>query len=369
MPAYFRAGSFNTDRYGWSWHGEEANFESLTDTDDVSSSLVKARIHNVYCDKVQSTINIPITDGDGQPLIENDKQVFITKPLPKEPLYLTGVPWTDDGIQVLGRSVKRYVPVQNQQYANILNPLVDSGYKVAGVMMVGIRGEIFGVQLELPEFTVNTPMGDELHRCYLYVYTNRETGQQGFDLTVVRVVCANTHSLAVSNMPTIPSTGKPELILDYRTNLVARLTRESKAQKASLERLVAKPFTLTQLSTLAESLYPLPGRGGVLVDYDAMPESADLEIESNFYVHSKGVRADKLWQNKVDRQIAHQTQLLIELDKFNEKNPKLANTAYAGWQAITAHTSHHEGESKTYHLFFGDRAKINSRAWIAINKS
>lgn len=371
MPAYWMAGALNSERYGWSWHGGEAVNESLTDTDNVTSALAKGKIDKVHVQRIPVSLNIPIFSGKEQLFDDKGNPVIITKNMARDALVMTGVPWAEDGIQILPRVVKDVVPVQNSDYGNILNVLVEKhGFVMAGAMMVGPRGNIFGIQMELPGFIVGD---NDLHRVYLYIYIDRETGKQGFDLTVVRVVCANTHSMAVSNMPTIPQTNNPTLVLDYRTHIVARITEEIQEQKLALEYLSNRSFTEKDMDKLVKLLYKLPGRGGILADYDQLPDDPDLNDPKIFGIYTKGKRADGLWHNNCDRQIAHQATIMNLFEMYNDKEKGTANTAFNAWQAITHHNSHHrtkqtEDDSLTYNLFFGDRAKVNSNAWAYLMK-
>ena len=52
---YFKVGTFNTSKYGLSWHKKEANTTPIVDGDNVSDAMQKAGM-NVSC------ITLPVTN-------------------------------------------------------------------------------------------------------------------------------------------------------------------------------------------------------------------------------------------------------------------------------------------------------------------
>jgi hypothetical protein len=168
---YFKVGTFNTGKYGLSWHKKEANTTPIADGDNVTDAMQKAGMLDIEVGKYPMYIHV----GDTAVLSEQKQ------------LVMTNVPWSSNGIQVMDRQVSWYNPIQNKEYAEVLDGLT-SHYPVAGVLMCGRVGEVMAVQLEMPDFEIGGN-DQEQHKSFLLVAEDRKSGLKTFGSVVTRVVC------------------------------------------------------------------------------------------------------------------------------------------------------------------------------------
>ena len=178
---YFKTGTFNTEKYGKSWHGKEADYEPITNGDNVTDAMSKAKMLDIHVGEYPMTIKV------GDTLLQTTDRRLV----------MTNCHWSkNNGIQDLGRSIKRYVPIQNCQYAEMLDGLSEH-YPVMGVLMCGKVGQTMVIQLEMTPFEV-AGLESEHHESTFFVAEDRVLGTNYYGSVNTRIVCQNTFNMAVS---------------------------------------------------------------------------------------------------------------------------------------------------------------------------
>jgi hypothetical protein len=363
MAAYFKAGTFQTGKFGLSWHKDEQSVEPIVVGDDVFSAQGKAGILGIEPVKAPLFLHVP-----GRDPIKSGKDALV----------LVNVPWTNDGIQDLERQVSWYEPISNRQYAEILNPLCET-WQVIGALHCGPLGEVFAVQFEMDSVDIGG-LEAERHEFFLLVAEDRKTGKKYYGTTATRVVCQNTFNAAVSNMKTLPSGKDAAAMLMFRTALQEAAIKTRRAHIASLNRMFTQKIeSRDEIDAVANILFPMPKRPGFLdlveeaeaVGYDMTADNTTAQFAA-----TKAKTTQRDYQAAMDRQETYIQAYNVELSRFNDEFPYAADTKYALWQAATAvqkPTSTIYGRTEedvaTYKLLFGgDRAKTLTATFAELNK-
>jgi len=172
------------------------------------------------------------------------------------PNYYASVRDSDDN--VLGVVGSRYTPIQNMECFNFLDKVVDDSrakYETAGSLH---NGKVVWMLLNLNKDIV---VGEDKTLPYLLL-TNSHDGSSSIKgiTTPIRVVCANTLSLAIKNYNTGFS-------FRHTANAVTRVDEARKLLEINykyiddfqieVEKMIDKLLTRQQFDTIIDSIYPL----------------------------------------------------------------------------------------------------------------
>lgn len=350
------AGAISVERFGSTWHGKEELTQErpLTDEDNVSTALKVAKLDKIKIHKVQAGY------------LFDDEWVAVPN---NYNLVMTGAEWTDKDIVL--RNVKWYDPLQNTDYAQALDSLVESDWHVAGVMQVGQLGEIFAVQLQLPEFLVefNTRNGnaEEAFQQFVTVSEDRRSGAKHFFLTNIRVVCLNTYNLSIGAQRALPNSKNAKHILNFKTRIIRETVAAQEKHAKLLQGLAQQKMAERDMELFVNSLFPIK-QTTTAVELRQDAENAGIEITDvvNELADGSQTRLNK----SNERAELLQERVKMAYNKFNDEHNWAARTKYAAFNAMTEVMSHDEGygQNSLYHTFWGDRAKLVSKGLKTLQK-
>lgn len=356
MTDYFKTGTMNSGRFGKSWHGKEAAFEPITDDDNVTDAMAKAKMLDIHVGTYKMNINVNGT------LIETKD----------ERLVMTGCSWNDNGLQDLGRSVKTYLPIQNRDYAEMLNPL-SNHYPVMGVLMVGNVGQTMIVQMEMPPFEIGG-LESEKHEATFFVAEDRLGGTNYFGSVNTRIVCQNTFNMAIGEKGTksMPNSKDSAAFMQFRVRIEEQAVQSRQNYIDGLNYLFTKKVQNDDIDNLLNSLFvppKLPAKVQLWQDNQDVLNGDEVSTQ----VDKSARRALGLYQNEIDRQEKQKRELVENFFKFNDEFSYAANTGYALFQATTEFYNHSEQwqseqDAHMYNVHFGDKAKQMSTAWQILTK-
>lgn len=355
MTAYFKVGSFR-EAEGKSWHGLENLERPIPAGATVLDAMQIEGIDRIEVVGVASEDRVPVG---------NDQYVTV-KNSDKQRLYMINCPWTDNGVQSLDREITWYQPVQNRDYARILEPLTEK-YGVMGVLHVGKRGEIVIVQFDMGEFEV-AGNANEAHKSKLLFAENRHNGSKYFGYTNTRVVCQNTFNAAINGgVRSMPNGKDVEMTLgfevaveEYRIN-----------QLIQLNNLFTKKIKKEAVTELAAQLFPSPQPTKWMTRIQEVGASG-FDVSAQKGAVSKAENDREAYERALVRQERHMTEFFGRYERFNDEQPYAADTAYALFQSATEHFNHSElyrggTDQRQGNILFGQDAQTLQNAWAFVN--
>ena len=356
MTAYFWNGSFNVNKYGPSWHRGELDYEAIEPGDTVTIGMKKALVYEqeLQVVPIQYCVNDEWHDLD-------DKHMLVNF----DPLTETVTPL---------RQVDWYTPIQNRQYADVLDVLTET-YPLAGIVQCGPKGEVIAIQMEMEGFDV---AGDEneKHVAFLLVSDNRVTGEKHFGVTIVRVVCNNTYIAATTNADDLrlPNGSDALDVLQYRTAVEQMVIEKRNNHINQLETMYNQELTEATIDKVFNELFPVDVKKSPRIKLKEKGDAVGLEDEERFEeFEKKARRSANLRQNRITRHLSYRKEVRDNLARFNQEFPNAANTHYAFWQAITEFYNHSlqfksEQDIKATKLFFKDFAKAQNTAFEILSR-
>lgn len=244
---------------------------------------------------------------------------------------------------VLGVVSDRFVPVQNRQAFGFLDAVVAEGgvrYHTAGALG---RGERVWLLARLPE-QIRVRGGDDLVDQYLLL-SNAHDGSAALRVlfTPVRVVCANTLSLAhrqgAGEGVSIMHKGDLQAKIRQAQEVLGLARRFFDDAAAVINRLAGYSPTSAQLASYFAELYPDPEEG-----------------KDN----ARAVRARTELQRLFEEGLGHD-------------QPGVKGTAWAAYNAVTEYVDHHRpargannrdrASRRLASVWFGSGARLKARAW------
>ena len=356
MTTYYKTGTFRVDLYGYSWHKGEKDTPALVEGDDVTNGMIKCGAYGIGIDKYDAYIHI-----DGRPIKSDYQQ-----------LAMTNVPWIEGGVQLLERAVSTYEPVNNAQYAEILNPLTNH-YPLAGIVICGKYGELLAVQMALPEYEIGG-QEQEHHKGFLTITEDRRSGLKMWGAAETRTVCANTFLLATQEkgMKTLPNTRDSYAILKFRSRIEEKAIKSHQDYIAGLNHLFKTPVQSGDVNNLIAQLFPEPQKPQMVKLWENNQDVLNGDSISET-VDKRGQRANQLFQNAIERNERYSRELAQNFFQFNDEFAYAANSRYSLWQATTQFFNHSQEwqsdqDVHAYNVLFGDKAKQMNLAWAILTK-
>jgi len=270
----------------------------------------------------------------------------------------------DDQYRYLGEAKNGYTFLQNVEIAELFNPLTER-WPVETVGCLGM-GETIFIVLDAGEMET---AGDVVH-CYFTIHDTRDgRTAMGINFTPVRTVCQNT--LEAGKAAAVASAELRHTIsiddeVKWRVALLREMQDVSSKVMQSFERMTKAQLTTDAITNILTYAYPYP-RKPLKV---AMLESLnDKEIQLFNGLLESANYSNQLWENAKAR-MDERRGLVEELfGKFNDENPKTANTPWALYNAVVEFEDYREPQGKEtpedadYAVLFGERAKTKARAY------
>ena len=287
----------------------------------------------------------------------------------KSMLAFTNVP--NRGTILLPRLVDWYEPIQNSQYAQVLDTLTPK-YQVAGVTLCGRYGQILAVQLKMDGFNIGG-LEEEEHKAFLLVMENRETGEKQYGGVYTRVVCENTVNAAMNEKGDrgLPNGTDAFEILQLRTQIEEKVLENRLGYIASMNHLFKTKVQEDKMDAILNKLFVDP-KGTPKVQQMTNVASA-MDIKPTDTVERKSIRSANLQRNAVDRNARHRTAIKEAYVQVCDEFPAIAGTEYAFFQAITGHVNHSPEyksaqDKDTLNLLFGTKADTQRNAMALLLK-
>jgi phage/plasmid-like protein (TIGR03299 family) len=277
------------------WHSLGVTLES---TFTAEEALDHAHLAGWDVRKVPLTLSDVREDGVTSMEVPNRWATVYTNPVTQATQYLG----------VVG---SYYSPIQNEEHIDLLNALVDESgahFETAGSLKEG--REIF-VSMKLPE---SMQVGGVDPVDLYLIALNSHDGSSPFRFLVspVRVVCANTQSIAISSAQSsfsIRHVGKTSGVISEARQALSLTWKYLGEFEQEVQSMIAKPLATDAFERIVRNLFEVP----------ADEDEAGKRAFNTATAHLDGVMS--LWQSSTT---------LEGIDR----------TAWRGLQAITEYTDH-----------------------------
>lgn len=255
---------------------------------------------------------------------------------------------------------KNYELLQNQDIAQLSDIITEvSGWQLE-TMGVLEDGKTFFVVYAVGE----TEIKGEQVKNYLFFYDRRDgTSELLISATSVRVVCWNTAQLALKNLKTSIGLRHSRGLLQetgWRMNLLKDALQSGDNLVNALRKLGDIPFTSADMQEFVIDLFPYP----------KMPRSADLRGSSDATLNLRGTRAMQQFETKKNQADRARTLVTGNFNRLNDEFTAIANTGWAGFNAVTQYVTHQMGansaENRAINSIFKDGDDIRTKAYELI---
>lgn len=247
--------------------------------------------------------------------------------------------YDDPNWAVLGKATERFTIVQNKDLAHMVEDFRQFG-RIETIGALG-SGERFFVCFEGGNWDVRL-LGDkkDAQKAYLIVKNNHIPGETlQFQLTTVRLVCANTwvagDSAALFNLP-LAHFSDIHMIAKWVTEALMKAPEAIKKQQEAAERMARIQVTDKIVKTGIEYAIPMPQTSKVVNELKLKGEMPGLEkvlIEAQDMIARKNTQLTVM-QERILRQREAALRTYHEGD--NELDRALRGTAWGAFQAIAA---------------------------------
>lgn len=238
---------------------------------------------------------------------------------------------------VLGVVGKNYHPLQNHEAFNFFNPFIESGlasFETAGSLQ---KGKLVWILAKLNKAPIEVGQGDEVNKFLLLSNSHDGTMSVRTGFTPIRVVCANTLAMAVSNK------GSQLLRVHHSKSVKANLDRVQEIINAADAKFEA---TAEQYRSLARK--------------DINQNDLKKYVQTVFEVHKQPHERQAQFESKMVETITK----LFETGRGT--NLKSANgTLWGLYNSVTEYLSYEAGrsdDSRLNTLWFGRNKTVNEKA-------
>ena len=307
--------------------------------------------YKVY--KVPMTANVGEIDGLSKPIVLGNQVALMREPTPDDKQW-----------QFFGTATEDYGLLQNTDIADAVEVLNE----VWPIETVGAlkQGRTFFLVLDAGAEEV----ADEEIKKYFLVTDTKDGGTSAkIAFTPIRVVCWNTLTAGLkvaTNSASIPHSLNVVGELQWRVNLLKKLSEAQIATMNSFRQLAETQVTIDQARLVFESAYPYPSKPKKVAlleelgeDIENLPEYDEI-IASLQDVNSQ-------YQYFIDRADLFRGAVEDNYAVLNDRHPTTAGTAWLAWQAVTEAEDWRRGPSTAgkieASLLFGARAQAKRRAY------
>ncbi|MCA9329461.1 DUF932 domain-containing protein [Candidatus Saccharibacteria bacterium] len=321
-------------------------------------------------------INIYDIETRRLPLGYTDGNTF--KPVGGYRLVNHNVPWRNDGVMALPKSVKTYVPLQNKTFFDMADAF--DFLQLEGVGMVGNNAETTFVQFRLPSYTIGGHPNEQ-HRAWFFVSdTKSDKGGLVIGQVSTRVVCENTFFMATADIEPLQHTDSLPVYLEFILSAYERTLAQAVVEQAQLNYMFTRKLNSTEIEAALKHIIPtpIPGRNLRTIATILSVSTDDLLTRNVPLDDPKMHKLVEQEQNRyvadIERAADRRNALREGLAEFNDTHPYTANTAYALHNSVTNMVTHGENLKKANgrQLFyadngvgqiFGERNLIRQRSW------
>lgn len=269
----------------------------------------------------------------------------------------------------LGIATEGYTLLQNMEIARLLEPLGEK-WPIETVGALGDGERSFWV-LNFGDYEVGG-ISSELMKRYLFVSDDKRAGKS-FTMkpTNTRVVCNNTWvaSMAEGGLTiSIPHRGDVLDYAEFHLRLLENARESTVKITEKFDAMVKRKLDAEEANTLFYRAFPLPKPTKMqtiqlaIVDtprFTILSEADQLKITKSLATYETEKAATERLVQAVR----------LNFEKINDEHPKIANTAYAAFNAVTELADHRVGRGDhstvAHSLLFGNRAAEKDRAFAA----
>lgn len=340
MPAYFNTGSFNRIP---AWH--QMGYVSPDGFADATDALNKGK-GDYEVSLVPFSVNY-----NGQ-----------TIELPGRFEIVRGATSFDPEPAFFGEVSDRYEVVQNRELAEILNPLTEQ-YPVDtfGVIQEGRR--VF-FTLKMPDTTINDD-DNERYENWVFVGNDFVDGSLYWMATKIRVVCFNTWMAARQQGEIIDRIGhasRPKELLTLRRDIEVALVRQHQEMEKMFTAMMQKQMTTGTTADFLEKVFPFKKDHRIAKTVET---AKAMEIEVPEVLEAVALNATKQYAADNQRMAEARIESARLFTKFNDEQPRYANSLYALAQASNEYVNHYkgrgDGKALAESLIFGARSQMLDR--------
>lgn len=258
----------------------------------------------------------------------------------------------------------QYHIVQNTEVARAIDPLT-ALWPVETVGALDYGRTLFLV-LDAGSGSVG---GEEVHQYFLVVDTKDGGTSLKLAFTPVRVVCQNTLATGLREATTTARLSHHQSVaddLDFRVHLLGQLQKSALLTMQEFERMAATALDGVGIQHVFEAAYPIkpPGK-----KYNLAQELFISALDTSEYADSSMVEltgAGDRYNASVLRQEEYRVAAADTLNRMNDTNPTLANTAWYAYNAVAEVEDWREGKGAVDRdVVFGSRANTKARAFGA----
>lgn len=326
-----------------SWHLQEQSTSKryLGDYEDLVEVAREAGIYQVGVETLPTFVRV-----DGQEIETGEQQ-----------LVLTNTPW-GDGIEVLKRSVSHYNPLDNKTLFDTFNSLSDT-YNLAGVGMLGTRGQITFAQFKIPPYYIH---GEE-HLNRLLIGDDKEGGGTWYARTSTRVECWNTWKAAVRGIERIPHGADNATILRYLALLEEATIADQEREVEALNAFFTSRVPTGGVNKAVSSVFRMPRKSRKL---KLIEQGKEYELETTQEIQEVVESEVSRYETARERADRRRQAVADEFFAMAADHPS-GDSIYSLWNAFTYvvnHSGEFRGDTETA-VYFGNRGPILDRAWEA----
>ena len=256
--------------------------------------------------------------------------------------------------KVLGFTTNRYAVIQHQQLGALLNALVENRkatWATCGVLNGGQR-VFYSVQLKTK---IEALPGDETDLFCVATTSHDGTATANLILSGVRVVCANTLALALSqniDAVSVRHTGRAADALEKARDVVLAVDQRVEQMDAAMDMLTRIVLSEKQSQKFLDLVHPVP----------ALPP---VDV-------FKGYGEEKQKRALYEQDLAMRVQARVrELHETGEGHDiKGVHGSGYGWLNAVTHYATHEmrSRSKIESTMVGDASKLGRRAYSVLTE-
>lgn len=327
------------------WHHLGQVFEEPI----TASEAVKMANLDYQVIKAPMTITVPTVFGKTSVPIE-DQIALVREPVADDPEP-----------RVFGYASPNYGVLQNTDIAEILDALVNE-WPVETAGALG-HGETTFMSLDVGMASVG---GEEVHQYFLA--TDTKDGKTAFRMafTPIRVVCMNTLVVGLAQASVLQ---KMQHIADirnqveYRLELMAKLQKAQKYVMGTFDVMAAAVLSPRQITETMKAAYPFPARPGKATLLDTFDDD-DIEAMDLGVLYGEATEAQKQWVYYCDRATNYRLGAKERLDKLNDGNPSLANTAWYVYNSVVEAEDFRDGPEGLFaSSLWGARSRTKKKAY------
>lgn len=299
--------------------------------------------------KMPQTITVNTLFGSS--ILESEQFAIVREPTQDDPEY-----------RIFGYCGKNFEVIQNRDMAATIDTLTGK-WPVETVGSLG-HGETIFMTLDAGEGEVK---GEQVKQYFLV--TDTQDGKHALTIafTPVRVVCQNTLILGLQQATVNVQIQHFDTANEFATRigLLDKMTDAMGKSMSILNKMAEFVLSDSQIEKVMKAAYPDPKTPRKVQLWNEISASGNASAMS--LISDQAAKAVNEFEYIVNQSKERRDQAMVLLDKWNDEQPKLANTAWAAYNVVVENADFFRKSVKTESAseLFGERAKEKIRAFNA----